>query len=381
MTLQRTATLVLFTVVLASRPIGAAEPRTTSYEEPRTYSSTIDPRLYDDTQYRLVDGKLVPVTDTRSGGANPAPQEPEPVTLPFEHFNADDDGSSIINSYFLAYLSMLVYSGETNIADFELELAETLLPQGVVDVRAFMNSYGVEGAVVCTDDAAIIVFRGTSSIGSYSQLADYLADANDAPQKVKVGGKEVYVHEGFWGAANSIYPVILAEILDDYLAGRKIWVTGHSLGAAVATLTAARLHYDAGITVQGLQTFGSPRVGDLAFALTAAGANGTPHALEDVTVRWVVHEDPVTTFWEKEAIGFNWWGTIWVYYQHIGVTNTIYPLEDGGFDVKYDTGENKKMYWNLAGLGNQHMAYLEGLAYEMTMVVSDDVLEDILLAP
>src|SRR5262249_13938988 len=45
--------------------------------------------------------------------------------------------------------------------------------------------------------------------------------------------------------------------------GQALWLAGHSLGGALATLAAAHLGRDA---VQGLYTYGCPRVGDAAFA-------------------------------------------------------------------------------------------------------------------
>jgi triacylglycerol lipase len=51
---------------------------------------------------------------------------------------------------------------------------------------------------------------------------------------------------------------------------RPLWITGHSLGAALATLAASRLSGDGSVRLQGAYTFGSPRVGDGAFG-TAIG--------------------------------------------------------------------------------------------------------------
>ncbi len=93
----------------------------------------------------------------------------------------------------------------------------------------------------------------------------------------------------------------------------------------------------------------------------------------------------MTTFLEKEIASFTWWGVpIWVYNEHVGTTNTIIPLGSGVFDVKYNTGEDKYMDWNLAGLSNQHMMYAEALASELSHVLIEfaelEVLEDILNA-
>lgn len=66
------------------------------------------------------------------------------------------------------------------------------------------------------------------------------------------------------------------------LPGRTIWITGHGLGAALATLLADRLGDAA-----GLYTFGSPRVGDAAFA------RGFSRRHAGRSFRYVNHRDVV----------------------------------------------------------------------------------------
>jgi hypothetical protein len=239
---------------------------------------------------------------------------------------------------------------------------------------------------VLTPDAAIVVFRGTSTEGTATMpLADHLADWNDAPQLVNVDGVPVCVHEGFWGAASSVYPEIRQHMQAARADGRKIWVTGHSLGGAVATLTALRLHYDDGITVQGLQTFGSPKVGDGNMADLFDSPNVDGRALWDATIRWVVDGDPVTTFFEKELAPLAFGMPLWVYYEHVGTTHTIYALDTAGYEVKYDTGEDEHMLWDGDGLFNEHSWYLDALTFEMSEVLTAfgeaEILDQILQTP
>lgn len=40
---------------------------------------------------------------------------------------------------------------------------------------------------------------------------------------------------------------------------RKLYITGHSLGAALATVTAARLAFEDDMDIAGMYTIGSPR--------------------------------------------------------------------------------------------------------------------------
>jgi len=93
-------------------------------------------------------------------------------------------------------------------------------------------------------------FRGTEP----SKINDVLADLNMIKQSAVAGGK---VHGGFQKEVNDLWMDVLAEIEhNDQLKLRKdVYMTGHSLGAAMATIASTRY------TPAELFTFGSPRVG------------------------------------------------------------------------------------------------------------------------
>lgn len=107
------------------------------------------------------------------------------------------------------------------------------------------------------DGTAIIAFRGTQA----DKMEDLVTDARFWPVGWDGPGR---VHLGF---RNAFYA--LRQQVDAWLAGlsgrRGLVVTGHSLGAAMATLMAA---LRPGST---LVTFGSPRVGGRAFAKAFEG--------------------------------------------------------------------------------------------------------------
>lgn len=94
----------------------------------------------------------------------------------------------------------------------------------------------------------VVVFKGTDGI------FDLMTDINFFPKRTQVG----VVHNGFYNAFSKIYPA-LKEHLDriEY----KIFLTGHSLGAALAVLCSAFFKHRSPILV----TFGSPRVGAKSF--------------------------------------------------------------------------------------------------------------------
>ena len=71
-----------------------------------------------------------------------------------------------------------------------------------------------------------------------------------------------HVHKGFKTSVDNIWPE-LVDKLKEYGKTRTVWCTGHSLGAAMATLLAYRLQRTEDCpNPQALYTYGSPKVGN-----------------------------------------------------------------------------------------------------------------------
>lgn len=100
------------------------------------------------------------------------------------------------------------------------------------------------------NNLAVLVFRGTDK----DDPSDLIDDFNALPQPWPAGGN---VHSGFAKALLDVWQGVdsALQLIGDY----RLLFTGHSLGAAMATL-ASSLQKPA-----SLYTFGSPRVGDHAF--------------------------------------------------------------------------------------------------------------------
>ena len=105
---------------------------------------------------------------------------------------------------------------------------------------------------------ALIVIRGTAS------LYDGLTDINAGVKRFHTGG---LVHQGFYYTFQSFFTELKAFIASCQQV-HTFHCVGHSLGGALATLTAEWLRTQGNATVN-LYTFGSPRVGLELFATRA----------------------------------------------------------------------------------------------------------------
>jgi len=122
------------------------------------------------------------------------------------------------------------------------------LPPTYIDVD------GAQAYVMSDSKDVLIACRGTEP----TQINDILADLKMFPVKHHISGR---VHRGFYAEYDKVIPGIKEALTKHNKKGDKtVWVTGHSLGGAMAVLVAAELRPNG-----GLHTFGQPRVGNAEF--------------------------------------------------------------------------------------------------------------------
>lgn len=112
------------------------------------------------------------------------------------------------------------------------------------------------GFVASNTDHLVISFRGSDDV---FDLAVNLTASQDDSHESYQGG----VHQGFMTAIEGVWIELHTLINSLYLPRHTVWVTGHSLGGALATLTAKRL--STFMDDVHCITFGQPRVGDPTF--------------------------------------------------------------------------------------------------------------------
>jgi len=110
------------------------------------------------------------------------------------------------------------------------------------------------GHVAASKNEVIIACRGTQP----QHISDLLADLDTIPKSHGVG----WVHEGFRRYARYILDDVLDWVKKN--KGKDIYVTGHSLGAAMALYITQELEY-AGYQPKMLMSFGQPRLGNDAY--------------------------------------------------------------------------------------------------------------------
>lgn len=220
---------------------------------------------------------------------------------PLPLFDASSGDYIPANAWWLAELSRIVYRhdrpGSTAIR------RESLAASGLDEVATFASDVTGTGAILVQSRAAspfaVLAFRGTEQ-----KIEDFLHDADTWPVPAFAGS--VLVHRGFKRALNSVWTAIDTEL---NRLSCPVFYTGHSLGAALATLAAARR------APRAVYAFGSPRVGDARFV----------DRLRTVPVHRIVHGADIVASVPPEAFGFRHAGEE----RRIGIA----PSRPGVFDV------------------------------------------------
>ena len=149
--------------------------------------------------------------------------------------------------------------------------------------------------VAANEDAVIVSFRGTETDRISDWITDLDFDLVDGP----FGGK---IHEGFLEALSNVWELVYRQVGQLVENDQRIlWVTGHSLGAALATLAVARWR-EQGHPVGGLYAFGQPRTGDRTFS------RNFDFDFKPYTFRLVNHRDLVTRT-PPRSLGYRHTGT------------------------------------------------------------------------
>ena len=208
-----------------------------------------------------------------------------------------------------SWQAALSLAGAAN-ASYELDaskLRATVIGQWKFKEMAPMGAGVAQGFLAATDDVLLLAFRGSDTFTDWFNNLDVLPAAD------MFDGISVIVSQGFLAVFGGLRRAVAAAISSPSSANRKIWLTGHSLGGALAAIAATEFAHTGRIT--GLHTFGQPQLGD------AAMAGYFNARLAGRSKRFVNNRDPVT----RLPLG----------YQHVGTLvrfNTAGDLDPTGLE-------------------------------------------------
>jgi hypothetical protein len=206
-----------------------------------------------------------------------------PLTL---HEDAYGDPRNVC---FLAVASDIAYLPK---AEAEAAFREQL----GLTAATFVSAGNSQAYIVTNDEHIVVAFRGTEAPTSIEGLKDWLlTDAMNLlilPEgrlgtDFAAAGVGAKFHQGFINAIADVWdPVYQAIDAEIKTSERPLWITGHSLGGALAVLS-AWLCTRKFISVHQIYTFGAPMVGN------AAASAAIGRALPNKIFRYVNGPDPI----------------------------------------------------------------------------------------
>ncbi len=149
---------------------------------------------------------------------------------------------------------------------------EPILPLAQISESAYSEGYGLDltlkklglkkisefpldsmyAFVASNDRTVVVAFRGTNQ----AELRDWLIDARITSDSVQHGR----IHRGFYRSTRGLLKGIVEAVKEHGGETKLVWVTGHSLGGAMALVFTYECIASGGIEPAGLVTFGQPLV-------------------------------------------------------------------------------------------------------------------------
>ena len=170
-------------------------------------------------------------------------------------------------AYKLVYLCALAYSPD--VAKYKTKASEVKTFYLVKQVIKSCSGGGLCSGFVAvsrSEKAIAIAFRGTEhSQQLITQMRRVLIEPK---QSFKTGGKvQLYFKDAFEVVWEDLQHYVYEQI--NKYPNYKVWVTGHSLGGAIASLASAVIAFERKTPkdILVLYTFGQPRVGNYDYAL------------------------------------------------------------------------------------------------------------------
>lgn len=172
-------------------------------------------------------------------------------------FDQDATDYSLAHAYWLAKASDLAYKDDATIDEQARDWGFDTVRHHETRFTPPFPLEDTQAYTMASDRMIVMAFRGTEP----KEIRDWLSDSSTPPWPGP--GGTGFVHYGFAQALESVFPDIrktLTELRDN---DQTVWLTGHSLGGALAMLTAARLVLeDPRLAADGVYTFGQPRTCD-----------------------------------------------------------------------------------------------------------------------
>ncbi|KAL1521472.1 hypothetical protein AB1Y20_021134 [Prymnesium parvum] len=239
------------------------------------------------------------------------------------------------------YFSSAAYCSLDSIASWSCK--PCLMADPSFSPKAFWSPRtGMQAFVGMAAEGIIVAFRGSDN------LENWIENLQFSKRSVypKCAGCEV--HSGFYETWLSVSDGVISEVMRLHALHpkSKIFLTGHSLGAAVAALCAAELgasSHSLGLPIAAVYNYGQPRVGNAAFA--SFYETGT-HVSWRVT-HW---RDPVPHL-PLEFMGF-----------HHLTTEVFYNQDSSSFQVCDSSGEDptcSNRFGIIANDISDHLHYLD----------------------